>query len=58
MVNAIIDAGGTHQLADNDTLRSVDYEGSGLGHQRQIAHENLMFVDFICFLIVKTDPYF
>ena len=34
MTDAVIDAGGTHQLADNYTLRSVDNERAGLGHQR------------------------
>ena len=34
MTDAVIDAGGTHQLADNYTLRSVDNERACLGHQR------------------------
>ena len=57
MVNAIVDAGGTHQLADYDTLRPVDYKRSSFGHQGQISHKYLMFINFIRFLVIETDPY-
>ena len=41
-----------------DTLRSVDDEGSRLCHQGQVAHENLMLIDLICLFVMKTDSDF
>ncbi len=55
MPDRIVYAGGTHQLAYNDTLCSINYESTGLCHQGKIAHENLMFADFFFFLIIE--PY-
>src|SRR4029077_18571735 len=38
-------AGGPMQLADNDAFRAVDDERAVLGHQRNIAVENFLFLD-------------
>ena len=35
----------TVQLADDDALGTVDDEGAVLGHQRNIAEENFLFLD-------------
>ena len=51
----IIDAGRTDQLADDDSLSTVDHEGTGIGHQGQIAHEDLMLLHIILIFIVKSD---
>ena len=34
-----VGAGGTHQLGDNHALGTVNHEGTGLGHQGEVAHE-------------------
>ena len=54
--NPIIDTRRTHQLADDNTFRSVNHEGSRIRHQGQISHENIMLADLIIFLIVKSHP--
>ena len=38
-------AGRTVQLADDDALGAVDDEGAVIGHQRNIAEENFLFLD-------------
>ena len=38
-------AGGTVQLADDDALGAVDDEGAVLGHQRDVAEEDLLLLD-------------
>ena len=58
MANGIVNARRTHQLADDDTLRSIDHEGARLGHQREISHKNFMFVDLVCLFIMKADLHF
>ena len=45
-------------MCDNDTLRAVIDERSFLGHQREIAHEHFLFLDFACFLVDQSDFYF
>ncbi len=56
LVNAVVDARRTDQLRDNDTLCAVDDERTGLGHQGQIAHEDLLLLHVLgIFLVVKTD---
>ena len=55
MIDIIINAGRPHQLADNDTLRSVDDERAGVGHQRQIPHEDLGFLNVLRLIVDKTN---
>ena len=55
MVFAEIDARGTDQLADDDTLGAVDDKGTGLGHQRHVAHEDDVFANGPRFFIDKVD---
>src|SRR5207237_7972019 len=40
-----VDARGTDQLGDDHALRAVDDEGAFLGHDREVAHEDLGFLD-------------
>ena len=55
MANGIVDTGGTYQLADNNTLCSIDHKGTGLCHQRKVTHENLMFTNLFFLFIVQTN---
>ncbi len=58
LIDTVIDAGGTDQLADDDTLRAVDHERSRARHKRKISHEDLLFLDFlVVFLVEKTHFY-
>ena len=57
MRNSVVDTRGTNQLADDNTFCAIDYECTGLSHKRQIAHEDLMFVDFIILFVVQTNLY-
>ena len=41
-VLVVVDAGRTHELAHDHALRAVDHERSLGGHERKIAHENLL----------------
>ena len=51
MADSIVNTRRTYQLADNDTLRTVDYKGARLGHQRKISHKDLMLVNLVIFLV-------
>ena len=44
-------AGGTHQLADDDPLGAVGDEGAGVGHQGEIAHEDLLLLHLAGLLV-------
>ena len=41
-----VGARGTHQLGHHDTLGAVDDEGALVGHQREVAHEHGLLLDF------------
>ena len=47
----IVGTGGTYQLADDDTFRTVDDERARRRHQREIAHEYARFLDFTGILV-------
>jgi len=57
MANTVVDTRGTYQLADNNTLSTVNHKGTGICHQGQIAHENLVFIHFIFIFIVQSYLY-
>jgi hypothetical protein len=44
-------ARGTMQLGNDDPLRAVDHEGSGVGHERDLAHVDLLLLHFLDFLL-------
>jgi len=52
---AVVDAGGADDLADHHALGAVDDEGAAMGHQGEIAHEDLLLLDFARLLIVQAD---
>ena len=55
MCNTVVNTGGTHQLADNNTLSTVDDKGSGIRHQRQISHKDLMLFDLTGLMVAQSD---
>ena len=40
-----VDAGGAHELADDDALGTVDDEGAVAGHEGEVAEEELLLLD-------------
>ena len=51
----IVHAGGTHDLRDDDALRTIDDEGAAGRHDREIAHEDLLFLDLLGLLVAQAD---
>ena len=52
---SVIHAGAADDLGNDDALRAVDHEGAAVRHQREIAHENLLVLDFAGLLVVQAD---
>ena len=52
---AIVDARRTDQLADNNALAAVDDERAVLGHQREIAHEDLGLLHFARLIVGQAN---
>ncbi len=50
-----IDAWGADELGDDDALRAVDDERAARGHEREIAHEHVLFLDLAGFPVDETD---
>ena len=50
-LTAEVDAGRTHELGDHDTLGAVDDEGAPLGHDREVPHEDFLFLDLAGHLV-------
>ena len=46
-----VHAGGTHELGDDDALGAVDNEGTAWGHEREVAHEHGLGLDFAGFVV-------
>ena len=55
MGDSVINSRRPHELAYDNTFRTVDHKGSCLCHQRKISHKDLVFVYLIIFLIIKPD---
>ena len=51
---AEVNAGRTDELGDDRALRAVDDEGRGVGHLREIAHEDLLLLDLTRFLVSQA----
>jgi hypothetical protein len=49
------DTGRAVQLAHHDALCAVDHEGSGLGHERNLSHVDLLFLGGLFVLITESD---
>ncbi len=54
MPDSVVDTGRTDKLADYNSLGTVYNKGSGLGHKRQIAHENIMLLDVLILFAVQA----
>ena len=54
---AVVHAGRTDDLGDNNPLRTVDDEGTAVGHHGEIAHEDLLLLDFVGLRVAQTDPH-
>ena len=52
---AVIGTGRTNQLADDDTLCTIDDEGASVSHQGEIPHENFLLLDFTGLAVDETD---
>ena len=51
---AVVHAGGADDLGDHHALGAVDDKGAGLGHQREIAHEDLLLLDLLSLLVAQA----
>ena len=54
----IVNAGRTHQLADNNTFSTVDNKGAGISHQRKVTHKYRGFLNFAFFLVFENQACF
>ena len=52
---AVVHAGGADDLADHHALGAVDDEGAGVGHQGEVAHEDLLLLDLLGLLVAQAD---
>ena len=52
--HVIIHTRASDDLGDDDTLCAVDNEGSALGHQGEVAHEDLLFLDLVRLLVAQA----
>ena len=48
---AEVHAGASDDLGDNDALGAVDHEGAAVGHERKIAHKDLLILDLAGLLV-------
>ena len=53
----VVYAGGAHQLAHDDALRAVDDKGAMLGHEGEVAHEYVGFLDFAGLAVFEADEH-
>ena len=52
---AVVGARRANELADDDTLCTIDDERTRIGHEREIAHEDFLLFDFACLAIDEAD---
>ena len=52
---AVVHAGRADDLGDHHALGAVDDEGAGVGHEREIAHEDLLLLDLLGLLVAQAD---
>ena len=48
----------TDELADDDAFRAINNEGTMFGHQGEVAHEHVGFLDFSGFTVLQSDKNF
>ena len=51
---AVVNAGRADQLGDDGAFCAVDDEGCGVGHLREITHEDLLLLDLACLLVAQA----
>ena len=51
MRHTVVHAGRTDKLRNNNALRTVDYEGTAVCHEREIAHIDFAFFNFARFFV-------
>ncbi len=51
----VVHARRTNQLRYDDTFSTIDNECACIGHNREIAHEQIMFLEFASFFIFQTN---
>ena len=54
LAGAVENAGRTDQLGDDGTLGTVGDEGTGVGHEREVAHEDLLLLHLAGLLVEQT----
>ena len=52
--DAVVNTRGTHQLGNDNALRTVDDEGAAGGHDREISHEDILLLDLARLLVQKA----
>mgnify|MGYP002550637480 CR=1 FL=1 len=52
---AVVHTGGPDDLGNHDALGAVDNKGAGVGHQREVAHEDLLLLDLLGLLVPQAD---
>ena len=54
LAGAVEHAGRTNQLGNDCTLGTIGDKGAGIGHEREVAHEDLLLLDLAGLLIEQT----
>ena len=52
-----VHAGGAGDLGDDDALGAVDDKGAGVGHNGEVAHEDLLLLDLLGLLVAQAHPH-
>ena len=55
---AVVHAGGADDLGNDNTLGAVDDKGTGLSHQGEVTHEDLLLLDLLGLLVAQADADF
>ena len=53
---AKVHTGRTDDLGDDNALRAVDHEGAAIGHHGEVAHEDLLLLDFVGLGVAQANP--
>ena len=53
-VPGVVYTGGTHQLGHDDPLGAVDDEGTRIGHDGEVPHEDLLLLDLLGLLVAQA----
>ena len=54
---AVVHAGRTDDLGDNDALSAIDHEVAAIGHHRQVAHEDVLFGNDFRLGVAQANPH-